>query len=50
MVLSSLGEYKEMKFINVESGDLDLPENLKKEVEEAQKKAAERTDKALRLQ
>jgi len=36
MVLSSLGEYEEMKFINVESGDLDLPENLKKEVEEVE--------------
>ena len=36
MVLSTLGEYKEMKFINVESGDLDLPENLKKEVEEVE--------------
>lgn len=36
MVLSSLSEYESMKFINVESGDLDLPENLKKEVEEVE--------------
>lgn len=36
MVLSSLGEYESMKFINVESGDLELPENLKKEVEEVE--------------
>lgn len=36
MVLNTLGEYKELKFVNVESGDLDLPEDLKKEVEEVE--------------
>jgi molecular chaperone HtpG len=36
MVINTLGEYNEMKFINVESGDLDLPEELKKEVEEVE--------------
>ena len=36
MVLNTLGEYEEMKFINVESGDLDLPENIKSEIEEVE--------------
>jgi len=34
MVFNSLGEYEGMKFVNVESGDLQLPEQLKKDVEE----------------
>lgn len=36
MVLNSLGEYESMKFINVESGELDLPEDIKKEAEEVE--------------
>ncbi len=36
MVLNTLGDYEDMKFINVESGDLDLPEKIKDEVEEVQ--------------
>ena len=36
MVLNTLSEYEEMKFVNVESGDLDLPEDLKKEIEEVE--------------
>lgn len=34
LILNSLEPFEEMKFINVESGDLELPEELKKEVEE----------------
>ena len=34
MVLNTLNEHEGKKFINVESGDLDLPENIKKDVEE----------------
>lgn len=33
MILTQLGEYESLKFINVESGDLELPEEVKKEVE-----------------
>lgn len=36
LVLNSLGEFEELKIINVESGDLQLPENLKKEIEEVE--------------
>ncbi len=34
MVLNHVGEYEGMKFINVESGELDLPENIKADIEE----------------
>ncbi len=36
MVITSLGEYEGMKFINVEAGDLELPENIKKEIEDVE--------------
>ena len=36
MILSSIGNFEDHKFINVESGDLELPEALKKEVEEVE--------------
>ncbi|CAM2068954.1 molecular chaperone HtpG [Sulfidibacter corallicola] len=34
LILNSLEPFEELKFINVESGDLELPEELKKEIEE----------------
>lgn len=36
LIFSQLGTHEEMKFINVESGDLELPEELKKEVEDVE--------------
>jgi molecular chaperone HtpG len=33
LVLSALSSYQDLPFINVESGDLKLPENIKEEVE-----------------
>ena len=33
LVFSSLGDFEDMKFINVESGNLELPEDIKKDVE-----------------
>jgi len=36
MVLNTLGEYEGMKLVNVESGDLQLPENINKEVTEVE--------------
>lgn len=36
MILSSMSEHEGMKFINVESGDLELPEDVKKEVEDVE--------------
>jgi len=36
MLFSQMGDYEEMKFINVESGDLELPEDLKKEIEDVE--------------
>ncbi len=33
MILNSLGEHEGLKFVNVESGDLQLPDDVKKEVE-----------------
>jgi len=35
-VFSQLGTHEELKLINVESGDLELPEEIKKEVEEVE--------------
>lgn len=34
LVLTSLEPYQEMKFVNVEGGDLELPDSLKKELED----------------
>ena len=36
MIFNQIGTHEEMKLINVESGDLELPEDLKKEVEEVE--------------
>ena len=34
MVCNHLGQYKDMKLINVESGDLELPDSIKKDIED----------------
>lgn len=36
LVLTHLGEYKSLKIVNVESGDLQLPESLQKDLEEVE--------------
>ncbi|MDJ0835913.1 MAG: molecular chaperone HtpG [Acidobacteriota bacterium] len=36
MIFNQIGTHEDMKLINVESGDLELPEDIKKEVEEVE--------------
>jgi len=38
LVLTALGEYESLKFINVESAELELPDELKKEVDDVEVK------------